>query len=51
MENDKNVLGYLVDITEHWAESSILNAIKQGIVSGYPDGMFYPDNQVTAQNF
>ncbi|MBY0115275.1 S-layer homology domain-containing protein [Paenibacillus xylanexedens] len=50
-ENDKNVLDHFIDISGHWAESSILNAIKQGIVSGYPDGMFYPDNQVTRAEF
>lgn len=39
------------DIKGHWAESSILAAIKQGIVSGYPDGLFYPDNKVTRAEF
>ncbi|MEO2213246.1 S-layer homology domain-containing protein [Paenibacillus amylolyticus] len=51
VENDKNLLEHFIDISGHWAESSILNAIKQGIVSGYPNGMFYPDNQVTRAEF
>ncbi|MGE7828488.1 S-layer homology domain-containing protein [Paenibacillus sp. NPDC093718] len=39
------------DIVDHWAESSIVAAIKQGIVSGYPDGLFHPENMVTRAEF
>ncbi|MFJ2047251.1 S-layer homology domain-containing protein [Paenibacillus taichungensis] len=39
------------DIQGHWAESSILAAIKKGIISGYPNGMFYPENKVTRAEF
>jgi hypothetical protein len=35
------------DIKGHWAESSIGSAINQGIVSGYPDGLFHPEDKVT----
>jgi len=31
----------------HWAYQSILRATAAGIVQGYPDGTFRPDNQVT----
>ncbi|MDM5275747.1 S-layer homology domain-containing protein, partial [Paenibacillus silvae] len=39
------------DIQGHWAESSIRSAINKGIVSGYPNGMFYPENKVTRAEF
>ncbi|MEW4425896.1 S-layer homology domain-containing protein [Paenibacillus pabuli] len=45
------VVATFKDIKGHWAESSILTAIKQGIVSGYPDGLFYPENKVTRAEF
>ncbi|WP_433709029.1 S-layer homology domain-containing protein [Paenibacillus illinoisensis] len=50
-EMDQHVVNLFTDITGHWAESSILNAIERGIVSGYPDGLFHPDNQVTRAEF
>ncbi|MDM5275760.1 S-layer homology domain-containing protein, partial [Paenibacillus silvae] len=39
------------DIQGHWAESSIRSAINKGVVSGYPNGMFYPENKVTRAEF
>lgn len=39
------------DIQGHWAESSIRSAISKGVVSGYPNGMFYPENKVTRAEF
>lgn len=35
------------DITGHWAENTINKWADKGIVSGYPDGTFKPDNPVT----
>lgn len=35
------------DIKGHWAESTIVKWQDKGIVSGYPDGTFKPDNPVT----
>lgn len=40
-----------LDITGHWAEVSIKNAVNGGIVSGYPDGTFKPDMTVTRAEF
>lgn len=31
----------------HWAKASIGEAVKQGIVTGYPDGTFRPSNTIT----
>lgn len=35
------------DISGHWAEDTINKWKEQGIISGYPDGTFKPDNPVT----
>lgn len=36
-----------VDINEHWAKSEIEWGVEKGIVNGYPDGTFKPDNTIT----
>jgi uncharacterized protein YjgD (DUF1641 family) len=35
------------DISNHWAKSYIERVEKNGLVSGYADGTFKPDNNVT----
>jgi N-acetylmuramoyl-L-alanine amidase len=35
------------DITGHWAEASIREAIADGVLSGFPDGTFRPDEPLT----
>ncbi|MNI41142.1 Endo-1,4-beta-xylanase A precursor [compost metagenome] len=39
------------DITGHWAEATIKQAVKQGIVNGYTDGSFKPDATITRAEF
>ncbi|RJX37920.1 hypothetical protein D3P09_17705 [Paenibacillus pinisoli] len=39
------------DIAGHWAESSIMQAWRNGIVAGYPDGTFKPNHPVTREEF
>ncbi|MDQ0885564.1 L-asparaginase type II [Paenibacillus sp. V4I9] len=39
------------DIAKHWAEVTIGKAIKDGIVSGYPDTSFKPNKNVTRAEF
>ncbi|MCY9665884.1 S-layer homology domain-containing protein [Paenibacillus alginolyticus] len=39
------------DISKHWAEVTIVKAIKDGIVSGYPDTSFKPNKNVTRGEF
>ena len=39
------------DVSGHWAEKYINEAVAQGIVKGYPDGKFLPDNPVTRAEF
>jgi predicted extracellular nuclease len=39
------------DIKNHWAEKQINTLIKKGILSGYSDGSFKPDNYITRAEF
>ena len=39
------------DIESHWAKKEIETALKLGIVKGYPDGSFRPDQPVTKAEF
>ncbi|GIP30807.1 S-layer homology domain-containing protein [Paenibacillus sp. J2TS4] len=39
------------DIAGYWAENYIRSAAAKGIVSGYPDGTFKPNNPVTRAEF
>ncbi|MDF2648800.1 MAG: pknD 3 [Paenibacillus sp.] len=41
----------LNDISGHWAEAGIIQAVKDGIVEGYPDETFKPDHAVTRAEF
>lgn len=41
----------LTDISGHWGEKAIKNAISAGFVKGYPDGTFRPDKAVTRAEF
>ena len=35
------------DLSGHWAASAVLALKERGIVSGYPDGNFHPEDRVT----
>lgn len=39
------------DISGHWAERNIKNAVSLGYVDGYPDGTFKPDISITRAEF
>ncbi|MFC5404297.1 S-layer homology domain-containing protein, partial [Cohnella soli] len=39
------------DISGHWAEAAIKQAVSFGIVGGYPDGTFNPNRTVTRAEF
>ncbi|MDF9409024.1 MAG: Cellulosome-anchoring protein precursor [Pelotomaculum sp. PtaB.Bin013] len=41
----------LNDIAGHWAEASIKKLVALGCISGYPDGSFKPDNNITRAEF
>ena len=38
---------YFTDISDHWARESINAAYEDGIVSGFPDNTFRPDQNIT----
>ncbi|MDQ6422012.1 S-layer homology domain-containing protein [Paenibacillus sp. LHD-117] len=41
----------LADISGHWAEAAIKEAVREGVVKGYEDGTFKPDAAVTRAQF
>ncbi|MGB9553894.1 MAG: S-layer homology domain-containing protein, partial [bacterium] len=43
----ENVSSHFSDAQEHWASSYIETAYEKGILTGYPDGTFKPDQRIT----
>ena len=41
----------LSDVNNHWAKSYITQLTSRKIISGYPDGTFLPDNNITRAEF
>ncbi|WP_052736998.1 S-layer homology domain-containing protein [Paenibacillus algorifonticola] len=41
----------LSDISGHWAEANIIQAVKDGVARGYPDGTFKPNHTVMRAEF
>jgi len=41
----------LMDISGHWAEANIKSLVASGAVSGYPDGTFRPEGEITRAEF
>lgn len=39
------------DVNGHWAQSGIIRATQDGLVKGYPDGTFRPNDSVTTAEF
>lgn len=39
------------DIQGHWAEKQITSWVQKGLASGYPDGTFKPDSNITRAEF
>jgi len=37
---------YFPDLQGHWAEEEVLTLASSGIISGYPEGLFYPDREI-----
>ena len=43
--------GQFSDLEGHWSREAVLEGVARGIVSGFEDGMFRPDLQVTREEF
>lgn len=43
--------GTFPDLRGHWAEEAVIFLRQKGIISGYPDGTFHPDEQVSRAAF
>ncbi|MBF4695181.1 S-layer homology domain-containing protein [Fusibacter ferrireducens] len=43
--------GSNVDYTDHWAQAYISKFLGQGVINGYPDGSFKPDNPITKAEY
>ncbi|KRE39681.1 S-layer homology domain-containing protein [Paenibacillus sp. Soil724D2] len=41
----------MTDVRGHWAEQTISQMVQQGLLDGFPDGTFRPDDTVTADQF
>lgn len=41
----------LSDISGHWAETTINNLVQKGVINGYEDGTFRPENSVTKAEY
>ena len=41
----------LTDISGHWAEASIQEAMNRGFINGYPDSTFKPNQPITRAEF
>ncbi len=50
-EETEGLIVSFADIAGHWAANYIELAATKGIVNGYPDGMFKPNNSITRAEF
>ena len=51
-EEDTQLLRPFLDLgPDHWAYEDISGMVEQGILSGYPDGTFRPNNTITRAEF
>ena len=39
------------DLTGHWSKEDVEDVADRGLVKGYTDGSFRPDNKMTARRF
>lgn len=49
--NDTGGATNLTDIAGHWAQNDIVKLVDQGVITGYPDGTFRPDANITRAEF
>lgn len=44
-------LSFFPDLSNHWARDFVENLALRGLINGYPDGLFHPDNPITRAEF
>jgi hypothetical protein len=49
--DDQKAAPYFKDISKHWAATSIVDMALRGVINGFPDGTFRPDETVTRAQF
>jgi len=49
VQGSGNTNAALKDVGNHWAKEAIKNLVEAGIISGYEDGTFKPDNTMTRE--
>lgn len=49
--NPEDIVSKYSDIKGHWAQNTIVDFIEKGYVSGYSDGTFRPNNNITRAEF
>jgi len=49
-QNPANVVNFS-DIRGHWGEAAVLQLVKQGMINGYPDNTFKPNERITRAEF
>lgn len=50
-DNQENTNIQFTDITDHWAKETIQELTEKEILTGYPDGSFKPDGNITRAEF
>lgn len=50
-DSDHSPAALIKDIEHHWAREAIELAVKEGTISGYSDGKFRPDQNITMPEF
>ena len=46
-----SVVKKISDIDIHWAKDTISTLVNKGVINGFPDGTFRPDNNITVAEF
>lgn len=47
----KEIVALFIDMGSHWADETVGRLVDLGVINGYPDGTFKPDNTITRAEF
>ncbi|MFA7412560.1 MAG: S-layer homology domain-containing protein, partial [Tissierellaceae bacterium] len=51
LSSTTTAFGQVIDTEKHWAEDVVEYMVEKGIIHGYPDGSFRPENNMTRAEF